>query len=268
VADLVESVTFFEQFTHLWEGQRGKRYSGIDQNADQFLMAISKQRLAPNCAVVRYGLSGNAGRKPRRSLSVERKIAFGLEVADALAATGSAALVEILLADLSRRIESHQADKDHLIELLSSLGSGQKRKAKPIFASAKHYVMQKRDRFDDFSSIGAFVESFPGAIVAKELDQIRHDFRAVCEDYVEGRDEDPKVLRSIAEEIEAIASKLDVDVDEFCDPLIQLANELEEKQGSDPEPDPHDWGGEPSVGSENTDEMFENLLREIDERRN
>jgi hypothetical protein len=70
------------------------------------------------------------------------------------------------------------------------------------------------------------------------------------------------------EEIEAVASQLDVNVDEFCDPLIERANELEEEQGSADEPDISNWAGTTSpTAFEGTDEMFENLLREIDERR-
>ena len=260
VADLIESAYFFDQLETIWKGKRGARYRGIDENAQRIIDAIMRLLAGPGLGSYVFGVGAMHGN------SIERRISFGLEVAETLATSSSAAMADRLFEELSNRIKRKQASKGELVHLLKSIKPTQ-RKAKPILVSATSYIITKRDRFEDFSSIANLVENFPRSVTARELARIRKEFIPVCEDYAEGVNDDPRALREAAEDIEAIASKLGiVDIEYLYDPLRDRANELDDQ----PEDDNDNGWEEPQRTSsgvtEDTNAMFENLLREIDER--
>jgi len=264
VPDLVESATFFDQLTNLWNRRGEGRPSPV---GDHFLRAISHLLLADDCAIIRYGVQDQIEGVRNKRSSMEHRIGFGLEVTDALIDNPRAGpLANQLLLRLAANIETKSAHKDDLVDLLGSLKSKRGKSTKRLCANAKSYLTGSREEFEDFSSIGKFLKRFPDAISPNELDSIRADFVRVCEDYVDVWESDPKILRGIAEDVTAVASKLSVSVDDLTDGLFQRADELEQ-ESPEHEPDYSDEYWERDRESENTDTMVENLLHELDERR-
>jgi hypothetical protein len=262
VVDLIESARFFDQIEAIWKGKRGARYSGLNENPQVFIHAVMRLLPSPGLGSIYYTFGGRV----RRGDSRERRISFGLEVADTLATGGSVAMADLLLDELSNRIESKQANKSDLVHLLKSIRPTQ-RKAKPVLASATSYIITKRDQFEDFGSIASLVENLPRTIAPRELARIRKEFIPVCEDYADGINDDAGALRGAAEDIEAIASKLGVDTEHMCDTLRDRANELDDQPEDDHDPVWEEETRQTSSGvTEDTNAMFENLLREIDER--
>ncbi|MGA7795599.1 MAG: restriction endonuclease [Candidatus Acidiferrales bacterium] len=269
VIDLVESATFFDQLTNLWDGRGEEKFSGIAEHGDRFLRALSRQFSAPTCRIVRTYTQGEIVGMYHHPSSTEERIASGLEITDALKDVPDAStLADQLLVRLADNIEMKCANKDDLVDLLVSMRSRRNKAIKPTLAAAGPYLTGERSEFDDFSTISKFVEKFPDAILASELDVIRTEFLGICEDYIGGWDDNPKVLRSIAEDITAVASKLSVKVDYLCDGLLQRADELErESPEHEPEYSPEDWRDRDSDNVD-TETMFDNLLHELNEARN
>jgi len=267
VADLLQSVAFFEQFRHLWSGQNETRFSGVEKDSDRFVEALSTQFQVPSCRVYRLGDgSGRIIGMRHHSLSFEERMLFAVEVEDSLATPVAHALMSRLVATLSGRIEAGDARKEGLVDLLPALDQRSK-SSKSVFSAAKHFLTQTLDDFEDFSNVGRFVEKFPGAIDSGELDRIRQEFREFSKSYTDVWESDPNVLRGIAEEITAVGKNLQVDVSEWAEPLFQKADEIESERPSDPEPDDSDrsWLDE-SKALQDVDLMFEGLLREINEK--
>jgi hypothetical protein len=262
VGDLIKSACFFDQLENIWKGKRGNRFSQVDENPKGLIDAV-KRCLHSHSLASTYYVFG--GRMTFRD-SIERRISFGLEVADTFAATGPGALADVLLKELSERIKKKQANRNDLVHLLKSI-TPKYRNAKSIFASATSYIIVKRDKFGDFGSIASFVENHPKLIGPRELSRIRKEFVPVCEEYAESTDNNPTALREAAEEIESIASKLGADVEYLCDRLRERASELDYEPSHDKIVERENRSKPNSPDSEDTDAMFENLLREIDERR-
>jgi hypothetical protein len=146
-----------------------------------------------------------------------------------------------LVTTLSERIESGEAQKEGLVDLLPAL-DGRNKASKSVFTAAKQFLTQRLDEFEDFSNVARFAEKFPGAIDSDELDRIRQEFRHFSKSYTHVSERDPNLLRSIAEEVTTVGKQLEVDVSEWADPLFQKAEEIESEGPSDPEPDDSDRG--------------------------
>jgi hypothetical protein len=176
-------------------------------------------------------------------------------------------LVDQLTTTLSRRIEAGEANKEGLVHLLPTFNRRTK-VSRSIFASAKQFLTHSLDEFEDFENVARFVQEVPGAIDEDELDRIGEEFKRFCSAYTDDLERDPEVLRSIAEEITTVGRKLGVDVSGWADPLFQQADEIEaERESDDPEPDGEDrsWPDD-SEALRDVDQMFEGLLREINEK--
>src|SRR5208283_3594827 len=55
VFDLIEGAAFFDQFMHLWRGQRGTRFSGVDRHNTTFISTFARRFSTPTCRIVRIG---------------------------------------------------------------------------------------------------------------------------------------------------------------------------------------------------------------------
>jgi len=267
VADLFQSATFFDQFKQFWSGQREKRFSGVDKHSDAFVGALSRQIMAPSCRIFRYFSQGRIVGMGHHNLSFEQRMSFAVEVEQYLETPTSHSLVHQLAATLSKRIKVGEAHKEGLVALLPTLDRRTKI-SKSIFASAKRFLCRTLDEFEDFNNVALFVEQFPDAIDDDELARIRQEFEEFSKNYADVWERDPNVLRSIAEEITTVGTKLEVDVSDWADPLFQKADEIErERQSDEPEPDDENrsWLDD-SRALRDVDQMFEGLLREIIER--
>lgn len=270
VLDLIEGAAFFDQFMHLWRGQRGKRFSGVDRHSATFVHIFARQFSSPTCRIIRLGDgSGHILGVRQWDLSFEARTLFALELANGLKTPETDAVMHHLLSTLRTRIELGSDDKDGLVRLLQALDSPASKSdaTSAIVAAAANYLTKDLEDLDDFSSVGKFVESFPSAIVAAELDRIRRVFAGLCETYDDSWANDPEDLRGVAEDFDRVGSQLKVDVDTVYGNLIRRAEDWESDRRESPdEPEDSDdeWRGH-QIPSENIDLMFESLLREIDE---
>ena len=65
-----------------------------------------------------------------------------------------------LVTTLSERIESGEAQKEGLVDLLPAL-DGRNKASKSVFTAAKQFLTQRLDEFEDFSNVARFAEKFP-----------------------------------------------------------------------------------------------------------
>jgi len=273
VLDLLESASFFDQFTRLWRGLRGKRFSAIDNNALAFLEPFAQNFTAPQSELVRVRNSMAEAVGVRRvEWSFEAKTIFALEVALALDTTSARAVLERSLEKISERITAGDADKMDLVSLLQKITPIKESfpASAPLLSNTKNYLIGSLEDFEDYKSFGRLVKSFPSSVEPSTKDRIGVEFIEYCKDYVDGWDDDPELLRHIANEISMVASQLGADVDEYSDKLIDLARELEaEQRRSEDDSDDSDerWLNQDRA-SEDVDLMFEDLLNEIDEKSN
>jgi len=244
VFDLIEGAAFFDQFMHLWRGQRGTRFSGVDRHNTTFISTFARRFSTPTCRIVRIGdRSGHILGVMQWDLSFEARTLFALELANGLHTPEADGVVDQLLSALRTRIEAGSADKEDLVRLLRALDSQQKNSDgnSSIFAAAANYLTRGLEEFDDFSSLGKFVKNFPSAVAATDLDGIRVAFAGFCDAYDDSWADDPEDLRGVAEDFERVGSQLKVDVHTFCENLIRQADQWEtDKSGPPYEPDDSD----------------------------
>jgi Restriction endonuclease len=266
VADLVESVSFFDQLQQLWGGQCGKGLRGTAKYSEMFVAALSRNFLGPNCRIFRFfGQGGIVGMR-RHSLPFEERMLFAVEVAQSLGTTRSQALIEKLTVLLIKRIEDRIAHKATLVEVLHTFDRRTK-KSKSIFKSAKEFLTQTLNEYEDFDNVARFITRFPEIVDEDELARIRKNFKNFVVDYADVSERDPDLLRGVAEEITTVGTKLMVDVSEWAEPLFEKANEIESERPDEPEADDENrsWLDD-SKALRDVDQMFEGLLREITER--
>jgi hypothetical protein len=269
VEDLIESAVFFDQFSQLWRGQRGARFSGIDLYPTKFIRRFAKMFYAPICRLIRIG-DGHGqivGVRPWDQ-SFEARTLFAVEMAKGLDNAEARSVVDQLLGHLQKQILEDSADKDDLVLLLQAIKSQQRQTAvRPIFDAAINYLTKNLEGTEDFSSLGKFIECFPDAITGGELNRIRAVFEEFYKSYDDSWVESPDDLRSVAEDFERIGSQLKVDVAKFCEGLNQAAEEMEREQRiGEREPDEpnYDWRSD-YHSFDDIESMFDSLLHEVDE---
>ena len=269
VEDLIESAVFFDQFSQLWRGQRGKRFSGIDAHPTKFIRRFAKMFHAPMCRLIRIG-DGHGqivGVRPWDQ-SFEARTLFAVEVAKGLGSDEARSVVDQLLGHLQKQILEDSADKDDLVVLLQAIKSQRSQgPIRPIFDAAVNYLTKNLAGTEDFGSLGKFIECFPDAITGAELSRVRALFEEFYKSYDDSWVDSPDDLRGVADDFERIGSQLKVDVAKFCEGLNQAAEAMErEHKIGEHEPDEpdYDW----SSGHQSSDDiesMFDSLLQEVNE---
>jgi len=275
--DLIESATFFDQFINLWRGRRGNRYSAFSgPGADRLLQVLSSKLMCSSCGFFRYKVGKEDAFVGVRvqQMSFEQRMAFFIEVSEAINTAGAKRLREALLGELEAHLRLKHGSKEHLTLLLkkvSALGKDTDRFV-PLLEAAKACVLRGLNDSDleDFEALGKFVDAFPKVIRTEELDQARTCFLNFCGDYDESWADSPDDYRYIADTIGRIAEQLDVDVGARCVDLEGKASQWEEEirsseeenGGEDDNEEP--WGRSESA-SDDTSTMFEELLGELNE---
>jgi hypothetical protein len=131
-----------------------------------------------------------------------------------------------------------------------------------VFAAAKSCMSQKLETLEDFRSVGEFMESFPLAIATSDFDLVRAQFEISCVRFAGGWEDNPDMLRSIAEEIAAVGTNLGADVEMVVKTLHDRALDLEIEQPyeeSDSDDSDYGWSEEIRV-TQAVDSMFDALL--------
>jgi hypothetical protein len=274
--DLIESATFFDQFTNLWKGRSGKRYSAFDgAGGDHLLQVLGSRLMCPSCKFFRYKIGKQETYLGVRvqQMSFEQRLAFVIEVGEVVNTLGARKLREELLERLESQLLSNQGTKEHLVFLLNKIAVRGKDTDRfgTVLAATKAYFLRVVDDNDleEFEALGKFIETFPEAMRSEELGKAREQFVNFCKDYDESWADSPDDYRYIADSLARVAGMLEIDVSESCDDLESRASQWEDELASsegdrEDDDDEESWSRSESP-SDDTSTMFEELLNELDE---
>jgi hypothetical protein len=273
--DLCQSACFFDQFVQLWRGRRGKRYGAFDgTGGGTFLRSLVSGLKYPTFAFIRVKGSGNDYLGVRiRDISYERRAAFLLEVAELVATKEAREFQTQAVRELRSRLQMGTVAKGELVSLLKTIVSSGVPQADRdgVIAVAKDFLLQvgEDSELDDFDAVAEFAAMFPNIVSETDLSPIATLFTEYCTNYDESSVDSPDDLRVVADDFERIAGIVDADVGESCTTLQQRADEWEEEIAAEsrgPEDDDDEGWDRSERSDEGTDDMFEGLLEELNER--
>jgi len=230
VADLISSAQFYEQFTSLWTGRgdNHERYAGVDLHRKEFLDMLRKNLFGPSAYAIRCVDSHGAEiRMNHYPPSNESRANFAARVANDLKNDSGDRFLDAVIKDLQRLWDQGHAHRGDLVRLLEALTQRGLKEDDKLFISAHKCLSSRLEVVDDFRAVAQFVENYPNAVEPVELDDIKREFLDFASDYSEDWDDDPDGLRSVADDLEFVGTKLSMDVKGFTAPLYQKAEDIE-----------------------------------------
>jgi hypothetical protein len=262
--DLLRNAVFFEQYSALWTGAKGKPFAGITRARAEYLATLSKHFSAPSAATIREVNSfAEVLRLAPRAISNESRAEFFIGVVDAASGT-NAEVVDGLLRQLAGFWSSGAADREDLVRLLQKLAKRGLSQADPVFEAAKHCILAAPETDAEFRAAAAFCEQFPDSLLAEDLDILRSRFREYLDDHPLHWDDDPDLLRSVAGDLEYVGERINVSTDPVVQHLVERADELE-RERAEPEPDDDydgDWDSSRSA-VDDVQGMFDGLAADL-----
>lgn len=267
VVDLVHGCHFYEQYTTIWSGRRGRRYRGVDKHRDEFLDEFQRNLFGPSAGTVRYVQNnGDPIGLNHRTVSNESRTRFLVQLVNELNSPKGDQLLNTVIRQLEKLWEQGQADKEDLVRLLEALTSRGLRTEDDAFKAAQRCLSLKVDEIDDFRAIATFATTYRDALSSSEIDSLKTQFVQFAAEYCEGwDDDDPDWLRQVAANIEFVGEKLEINVDRFTSSLHEHADVIESERagaGFD-EDDGAGWASPASHGDE-VDSMFQSLRSELE----
>jgi len=267
VLGLIRSARFYEQYVSLWQERGGRRYPGLERNRDEFLGRLKVGIQAPSAFAVRtVGRLGEQIGFRRREVSAESRAEFAVRVATEMGGRAAEDFMKPLINTLSEQWRDGVADREDLARLAKSLEQQGWWAASEAFISARGCLLATLEEVADFRAIASFVEAYREELSDSELEHIRERFMGFAPGYSEGWEDDPDWLRQVAADIEFVGERLAVEVESWTGRLNGRADEIEEARASQ-EPDEglgEQWRS-PTVEREAVDEMFQGLLRELED---
>jgi hypothetical protein len=269
VIDLARGAHFHEQYVTLWDGRRGHRYPGIENNREDFLRLLGVNILSsPTANIIR--MVAGPGLAPigfnHHAVSNERRGQFALRVVQELGPDGERFLHPILDA-LRSRWEQGEADKEDLAKLLAALTDHGLERANSAFVAAKRCLSTKIEEMGDYRAFASFIESYDDEVSPTELELLQTQFLEFAKEYSQGWDDDPDWLRQIAADLEFVGGRLDVDVSEFVESLESQADAAEQERasGESDGDDEDQWESYSKDSSDDIAGMFESLREELED---
>ena len=261
VADLIDAVHFYEQFTALWSGVGGRRYTGVDRVGGRFLRELASRLYAPSARALRVASMGEITGVRVYSPSNESRVEFLIRVADELQDVTAQPLVESVVHPLEAFWELGIADRPGLSRLLRVLTDRGLREGDGPFAAARQCLLTYAEELEHFQAAVSFCETYPNEVSEGDRDALRSKFRKFAEEYGdELDDEDPDWLREVAGDLENVGHKLRVDTDPLTAGLYERAEEIESERAEKEAPDDYDDHWRPSRGEvDDVHEMFDDL---------
>jgi len=261
VANLIDAVYFYEQFTALWSGAGGRRYAGVDRAGEQFLRVLASKLYAPSARAIRVASMGEVTGVDVYSPSNESRVEFLIRVADELRSAGAQPLMESVLRPLEALWEKGIADRQGLFRLLQELTDRGLREDDGPFAAARRCLLTYAEELEHFQAAVSFCEAYPNEVSGRDRDVLRSKFAIFASEYgYELDDEDPDWLREVAGDLELVGRKLQVEVDRFTARLYERAEEIESERAKEEAPDNDDEHWRPSRREgDDVHEMFDDL---------
>jgi hypothetical protein len=269
VWDLIQGAHFYEQYARLWNGRRGKRYSGVDRHREAFLRQLEANIFGPSATAIRtVDSNGQAIGFRHWEPSHELRAQFALRIAEEFKTPAGEALLASVVGALERRWGRGEADREDLARLIDSLTKHGVTREDKAFKAARQCLCTAIEEIDHFRAIALFVDGYPEQFAPSEISALREKFLEFATGYVNdlGND-DPESYRQIASDLEFIGWKLDADVSELAESLENWAADIEAERGSKREEEGDDdderWEPSPAEGND-VDGMFEGLREELE----
>lgn len=266
VADLISGAHFYEQFTTLWTGQRGRRYRGVDRHADEFLRKFGTKIFGPSARIVRtVNTAGEVVGYSSWQVSNEGRAEFALRVANELKSEAANQFLAAVVAGLEKLWHAGHADREDLVRLVRALTDRGLTRSDSAFLAAQRCLSTNIEEREHFRAIAEFFQAYPGAISSTALDQIRAQFLSFADDYSRGWDGDPEWYRGVAGDLEFVGERFALDVTKYTERLYRMADEAEsEGAGGSPEGyEDREWGRS-SASPDDVHDMFTALRAELD----
>jgi len=267
--DLLRGASFYEQYTTLWTGHRGKRYPAIDRAAIEFVRMLSSNLWGPSARTIhRVNRQGETVGLSSYPPSNESRVHFLINVIDELKLKSATSIVESVLAQMSALWLKGSGDKEDLIRLLQSLTKRGLKEHEAAFTSAQHCLLSDPETDAEFRAAADFYHDYPKAVSHEKCDALRKLFRAFASDHPANSDDDPDWIRGAVTDIEYVGERIGIDVEEYTQKLLERAEEIENDRAnvSEPDDDDRDWGGSES-SDDDVQSMFEGLESDLNEPR-
>jgi len=270
VLDLINGSHFYEQYTALFEGKAGSRYTGVDRNKAAFLERLRANIWAPSASVImRVNVDGAPVGYVPRSISNENRARFAVQVSEGL--RDGQCLIRAVLGDLESLWKDGHGDREDLVSLLKELTGHGFARDEGAFVSAKDCLVSRLEELGDFQAIAAFKKKYPDELSAEYVGDVARQFETFAEKLIEEDwADDADWMRQVASDLEAIGEAVDIDVDRYTGPLYSKAAEIDiERDRTKPkdESDPDDtylWDSDSLLDEGDITQLFEGLREELE----
>ena len=267
VLDLLRGGHFYDQYVVLWRGSRGHRYRSIEQASREFLKTLGSNLWAPTARTIRKVSQGRDVGVVPYSTSTESRFEFYVRVVYKVYPESAVTFTSALLASLAERWKEGIADREDLVRLLELLSGRVVTQSDEAFLAARQCLLSRVEEVDDFRAVATFCERYPEAVSGSERDALKVHFAAFAANYASSwdSDADPDWLRDSASDLESLGETFGVDVQEYTQSLLELADEIESEH-AEPEQDndyEERWRGDSVVNDING--MFDSLQSDLRE---
>jgi hypothetical protein len=263
--DLLRSAQFYEQYTALWSGLRGRRYRGIEQAGDEYLKALAANFSGESARTVRrVNQQGDTVGVVPDPPSNESRAAFLIHAVDDLKSPHAPQLTESIVTSLSAFWKGGAGDREDLVRLLDVLTKRGLKLADAPFVAARQLLLKRPETDNEFRAAAEFCEKYPEAISSDERDTLRAEFADFASDHPLRTDDEPDMLRQVAADLEYVGERLGVATDKFTQGLLERADELESERAEQEPPDDDDgaWRSSDSY-VDDVQAMFDGLQNDL-----
>lgn len=263
--DLLRSAQFYEQYTALWSGLRGRRYHGIERAGDEYLKALAANFSGESARTVRrVNQQGDTIGVVPDPPSNESRAAFFIHVVDDVKSPYAAQLTESIVTSLSAFWKGGAGDREDLVRLLDVLTRRGLKLADAPFVAARQLLLTRPETDNEFRAAAEFCEKYPEAISSDERDTLRAEFVDFALDHPLRTDDEPDMLRQVAADLEYVGERLGVATEEFTQGLLERADELESERAEQEPPDDDDgsWRSSDSY-VDDVQAMFDGLQNDL-----
>ena len=271
VRELVQAVRFFEQYETLWRIVADRQGLAAEGDRLEFAEALAGNLGAESASLARViDRAGEEVRFVRGRRSHEGRVELLSRVSRVVRSGGVSAALDAEIELLKGAWARGEGEKWDLLRLIGALREERRWREDEelLWSSWECFLAGCRD-IEDYFRTAEFFSEYPEVVSAGELHALRSGFGALVREYAEDPpwDDDPEYLRATADEIELASSKLGMRVPRrHVEALNRKAEEREEETAFYEDEEPF-WDEEESArresSAEETDWMFENLLREL-----
>ena len=262
VIDLFRGARFYEQYAALWNGRRGRRYTGIDAASNDYVtMLVANLWGESSRTIRRVDRDGQTVGVSPHPPSLESRAVFVITVLDALKGPHFAELIDSVIVSLSALWTVGKGDREDLVTLLDVLGKRGITQADAPFIAARQCLLTEPETDAEFRAVAEFCEKYPDAVSEAEREELKRSLQNSRPTTRSAAMTIRICCAVIASDIEYVGERLGVTTDGFTQSIYERADELETERAEREPPDDDDDGAWRRADS-NVDDvrgMFEGL---------